>query len=82
MFPYATGSEIPADYRDYMYGKFSRSDGSTFFLGTPWVKESSIIENDSPSYIMTLLNPTPQQVESLRQMAVASGIENFKIEMI
>lgn len=82
MFPYATGSEIPKDYREYDYGKFIRDDNTVVYLGLPWVKASTITENNQPSYNVLLIAPEAAQVESLRQMMVASGIEKFEISIV
>lgn len=67
---------------DYSYAKFVSADGKKIYLGVPWVNEDSITLNSVPNYRMTLIAPTQDQLDSLKSMAIASGIENFTLEAI
>jgi len=72
----------PEAYTDYDYALFRDAEGKKTYLGIPWVRESSIVDNGRPDYQMLIISPTQAQLDSLRSMAVASGIENFTLKAI
>lgn len=72
----------PEAYTDYSYAIFVGSEKQRVYLGVPWVREDSIVNNGQPNYMMTIIAPTPAQLDTLRSMAVASGIENFTLKAI
>jgi hypothetical protein len=72
----------PEAYTDYKYAMFVGADKQRVYLGVPWVREDSIVNNGQPNYIMTIIAPTPAQLDTLRSMAVASGIENFTLKAV
>lgn len=69
----------PDNFQQYMYGKFVDANQAITYLGVPWIKPSSVVANENPNYVLLLRNPTPQQVDSVRSMLIASGIEDFEI---
>lgn len=71
---------MPDDYTKYKYARFVDAETNVTYLGVPWVRETSIIENSSPDYELILKEPTQDQLDSLRSMVVASGIENFVLQ--
>lgn len=70
------------DFQSYMYAKFIDSSQTVTFLGVPWIKPSSVVVNDNPDYQIVIKNPTPQQLNSVRSMLTASGIEDFEIKIL
>lgn len=72
----------PDDYRLYRYAKFEQVSGGPIFLGIPWVKEDSIEENEHPNYGGIFRSITAAQLDSLRTMITASGIEDFELYII
>lgn len=72
----------PEAYTDYSYALFRDAEGKKTYLGIPWVREDSIVNKGQPDYQMLILAPTPAQLDSLRSMAIASGIENFTLKAI
>jgi hypothetical protein len=73
---------VEDDYRAYKYAKFVSASGEYTYIGIPFVKQTSIIENASPAKRYTFESLTPDQERSLNAMLTASGIENFKVETI
>lgn len=72
----------PEAYSDYSYALFRDAEGKRTYLGIPWIREDSIINKGQPDYQMLILAPTQAQLDSLRSMAIASGIENFTLKAI
>lgn len=72
----------PAAYTDYPYAKFVDADGNAMYLGVPWVNEDSITLNSTPNAVLTLTAPTQDQLDSLRSMLTAAGIEDYKISYV
>lgn len=72
----------PESHTDYSYVLFLDAEGKKTYLGIPWIREGSIVNKGQPNYLMTIIAPTPEQLSSLRSMAIASGIENFTIKAI
>lgn len=72
----------PVLYTDYLYGKFADVNGKSFYFGIPWVKESSITVVSNPGRIIRMPTATADQIESLKEMMVKSGIEEFTIEQM
>jgi len=72
----------PGAYTDYLYAKFTDADGTPLYLGIPWTDEDSIVQNTTPNYVITLVGPEQAQVDSLKSMMIANGIENFTIKAV
>lgn len=72
----------PSSYLDYTYAKFINADGEMLYLAIPWIKQESMVENNAPGYRITVPTATSQQLNSVRSMMVAAGIETFTIDPI
>lgn len=72
-------TNVSDDYRQIKYGMFINADNEKVYLGLPWIKEDSVVENDSPVYQITFKQLTQAQLDSVRSMLTASGIEDFTI---
>lgn len=70
---------IPNDWRAYKYAKFLDPVNNPVYLGIPWVRQSSITEDDNAPYVIRVWGATPDAIQSLRSMMVANGIEKFEI---
>ena len=70
----------PEAYTDYMYAKFVDAEGNRTYLGVPWVREDSIVNNGTPDVLIMLKAPTQAQIDTMRSIAIASGIENFTVK--
>lgn len=73
----------PNNYRAYSYAKFIDANDKPQYFGVPWIRESSIVENSSPATRITLPAGTTQdQIDSVRSMIIAAGIEGFTVETL
>lgn len=70
----------PNDYRAYPYAKFINAENKAVYFGIPWIRESSIVENSSPATMFTFpAGTTAAQIDNVRAMCLASGIEGFTV---
>lgn len=69
----------PDDWRSYQYALFYNVEQQTVILGVPWIRESSITENDNPPRIYTVYGATDEQDASIRAMFRGNGITNFEV---
>lgn len=70
----------PVAYTEYLYAKFADIEGKSSYYGVPWVKESSIVVNANPGRIIRMPTAMAEQIESVKEMMVKAGIEDFTIE--
>lgn len=78
-WPYMTDG-TPNDFRAYQYAKFIDSEKKPIYFGVPWIRESSIVENNSPATMFTFpAGTTADQIDNVRAMCLASGIEGFTV---
>lgn len=72
----------PLQYTDYLYAKFLDADGKSWYYGIPWIKPTSIVENSNVTYLFRCRNASTEQIDSIKQMMVKSGIEDFTVEVL
>lgn len=72
---------LPALYTDYLYGKFVNADGASSYYGIPWIKDSSIVVNNTVVYLITVKNASPSSIDSIKQMMTKSGITDFSVNI-
>ncbi len=73
----------PNDFRAYQYAKFIDADKKSIYFGVPWIRESSIVENNSPVTIFTFpAGTTAAQIDSVRSMCLAAVIEGFTVKTL
>lgn len=72
----------PVNYTDYLYAKFVDADGKEKYYGIPWIKPTSIVENSDVTYLFRVKNASLEKIESVKQMMVKSGIEDFTVEVL
>lgn len=72
----------PVRYTDYLYAKFIDANSVPSYYGIPWIIETSIESGGNVPRIMRLPDATDEQIESLKTMALKSGIENFSFEYV
>lgn len=70
---------IPNDWRAYKYAKFLDVQNRPVYFGVPWVKGTSITEDDTAPYIITVWGVDNNTMNSIRSMLVANGVEKFEI---
>lgn len=77
--PYITDG-TPDDYTKYKYAKFLASDGSTLYMGIPWIRAASIVENSAPVRLIRLpAGVTDTQMDTVKSILLASGITGFTV---
>lgn len=79
---YSTGNlpiGTPNDPRMYNYYRIKKPDGTTTYLGEPWIDQSSIVEVESKTAIVTLPNVSTTDLIRLRDMFKQAGFVDFDI---
>jgi hypothetical protein len=80
-FPYLTDG-TPDSYTAYKYAKFLYPDGTVLYMGMPWVRADSIVENDSPTRIITLPpTVTNDQFETIKSFLTTLNIDDYMVSV-
>lgn len=80
---YSTGNlptGTPNDPRQYNYYRIKKPDGSITTLGEPWIDQSSIVEVQSKTAVVTLPNMSTTDLIRLRDMFTQAGFVDFDIK--
>lgn len=80
---FATGNlplGTPNDPRQYNYYRIKKPDGSVTMLGEVWIDQSSILEIQTASAIITVPDVSTTDVVRLRDMLKQAGFINFEIK--
>lgn len=70
---------VPNDFRAYRYALFYDVQNKPTYLGVPWVRDSSITENDEAPYLFTVWGIDALTADSIRSMLIAHGVEQFEV---
>lgn len=79
-YPYLPAG-APDSYSAYSYAKFMTGDNAIVYLGIPWVKATSIVENNNPTTLIRV-KATQAELTSLRSMMIAHGMVDFTFETL
>lgn len=68
------------DYLGYGYYKFRTETGQTVILGTPWVKDTSVVELSS-SHLWVKVTATAEQVNAVRASLTSNGFQVTEVQV-
>lgn len=80
VYPYLDGS-TPDSPLKYNYLKFLLSDGSTTYLGVPWIKADSITTVEVTNITVVIKGRNQDAINQVKKALVANGFEDFTIEV-
>lgn len=80
VYPYLDPS-LPDSATRYNYVKFLLSDGSTKYMGIPWIKTSSITVVEVTNIQVLIKGRGLEDVAAVKRALIANGFEDFTLEV-
>ncbi len=71
----------PDNARGYDYVMIKSLSGDTTVLGMPWINQETIVNVESGTMIVEILNVTSQDIQRVSDALAANGFAQYKIKM-
>ena len=81
VYPYLPEG-VRDDPRAYDYVLLRTISGETTVLGIPWINQESIVEVESTTMIVEILDVTSQDIEKVSDALIVNGYNKFNIKML
>ncbi len=80
VYPYLPAG-APDDARGYDYVMLKTVSGETTVLGLPWINQETIVNVESGTMLVEILNVTSQDIQRVSDALVVNGFHQFNINM-
>ena len=71
----------PDDARGYEYVMLRTLSGETTVLGLPWINTDTIVNVESGTIVVEIVNVTSQDIQRVSDALIANGFNAFNIKM-
>lgn len=66
-------------YNSYHYGRFTQGDGTSIYIGLPWINPTTLIEADTSTRTVIIRDASEDQMNALRSAMIQLRFTNFEI---